>query len=277
MIWDVRPPSRLGTLTLLLSILSLIGGFYLGRETIRFYNKEFPDVEVLKTHYPTIHYKGPKRPPEVTIESKPPNYWVRLSQISKDAIAAVVVSEDWAFYQHKGYDPNQISEAIKKDWKDNKFARGASTITQQVVRNVFLDQDKNFWRKIKEIFLATELENTAEKNRILEIYLNIAEWGEGFYGIGPAARYYFHKSPDLLNAKEGAFLAMLLPSPKRYGQSFRAKKLTNYAKATIESILTKMVKAHFLSEEEMTRQVSVPLSFENEQVKEVEKEVLSNE
>ena len=126
----------------------------------------------------------------------------------------------------------------------------------------FLEQDKNLWRKVKEIYLATRLEEEVGKNRILEIYLNIAEWGQGLYGIGAAARFYFGKSPDALTAKEGAFLAMLLPSPKRYSSSFRAKKLTPFARSALESILEKMVQAKYITEEEMRLQISEPLSFE---------------
>jgi monofunctional biosynthetic peptidoglycan transglycosylase len=210
-----------------------------------------------------VVYRGPDKPTQIVIQKKMPTYWVKLAQVSEGARLAIMVSEDWAFYEHKGFDFQQISEAIKKDWQEKKFARGASTITQQVVKNVFLEQDKNLARKVRELYLAIQLERALRKEKILEIYLNIAEWGEGVYGIKQASELYFNKHPLDLNAKEGAFLAMLLPSPKRYSQSFRSRGLTPYARDTIEAILEKMVLGRYLTEEEKRRLAAMPLSFED--------------
>lgn len=226
-----------------------------------------PDVNVLKTKYPTVLYnkvsEDSDKPEAVVILQKTkPAHWTDFSAVSRDAWGAILVSEDWAFYQHKGYDPKQIEEALKEAVEDGHRLRGASTITQQVARNVFLDQDRNLMRKVKELFIAVRMEKALTKKKILEIYLNIAEFGEGLYGIGPAARFYFGKAPADLTAKEGAFLAMLLPSPKRYSQSFRAKKLTEYARDTINSILDKMVQAKYLNESQRDALDAVPLSFE---------------
>jgi monofunctional biosynthetic peptidoglycan transglycosylase len=187
---------------------------------------------------------------------------VNLGEVSRSAVGAVIVSEDWAFYSHEGYDAKQIREAIKEDLEQGKFARGASTITQQVVKNVFLERDKNIWRKIKELYLAVQLEKSVGKKRILETYLNIAEWGEGVFGIRAAAQVYFQKHPSQLTAKEGAFLAMLLPSPKRYSQSFRAKQLTPYARRIIYSVLDKMTRAQYITSEEKSAELATPLSWE---------------
>jgi monofunctional biosynthetic peptidoglycan transglycosylase len=244
-----------------------------------FVRTEFPDVSVLKTRYPVVHYepcvetpaqcaqalkrgRHPESGATVTISRLRPSSWVSLGEVSKVAVGAILVSEDWAFYQHKGYDANQIKEAIREDWEEGRFARGASTITQQVARNVFLDKDKNLWRKVKELILAVRLEQALGKRRILEVYLNIAEWGEGIFGIRAASRHYFGKDPSELTAREGAFLAMLLPSPKRYSQSFRAHKLTDYARETMDAILGKMAQAHYLTDDERDGQVAATLSFE---------------
>jgi len=127
---------------------------------------------------------------------------------------------------------------------------------------VFLSRDKTLWRKFRELVLALRLEKELGKKKILETYLNIAEWGPGIFGIGPAANYYFHKSPAELNAKEGAFLAMLLPSPIRYGQSFRKKQLTPFVVSSIRSILKKMVQAGFLTDEERVQVAAIPFGFE---------------
>jgi monofunctional biosynthetic peptidoglycan transglycosylase len=196
------------------------------------------------------------------MEKSRPVHWVSIQEVSKVAVGAVIVSEDWAFYSHQGYDANQIREAIREDWEQGKFARGASTITQQVVKNVFLERDKNLWRKIKELYLAVEIEKTVGKKRILETYLNIAEWGEGVFGIRAASNLYFSKHPSELTAREGAFLAMLLPSPKRYSQSYRSKELTPYARRIVRSILEKMVRANYLTTEEKVAEMTTPFSWE---------------
>lgn len=192
-----------------------------------------------------------------------PAHWVNLGSISRLAVGAVLVSEDWAFFQHQGYDPNQIRKVMEDAWTRGKLKRGASTITQQVVKNVFLDRDRTLWRKLKELWLSLQMEKAVGKKRILETYLNIAEWGEGIFGIQQAAWHYFKKPASALSAKEGAFLAMLLPSPKRYAQSYYAKRLTPYAAKTIRRILRKMEQAHYLSAEERFANLSTPLVFES--------------
>jgi monofunctional biosynthetic peptidoglycan transglycosylase len=227
---------------------------------------EFPRVETLLDHYPVVRYRGPQEPPQVELRKARPPGWIPLSAISKHAIGAVLVSEDWAFYSHPGYDLAQIREAMQHDLKTGKFARGASTITQQVVRNVFLSKEKSLWRKLKEVILAVRLDRAIGKRRILEIYFNIAEWGPGFFGIGQASQNYFGKSPGELSAREGAFLAMLLPSPRRYSQSFRQKKLSAFARRSVESILAKMVRAQVLTEWERDAALEQRFSFEQAEI-----------
>jgi monofunctional biosynthetic peptidoglycan transglycosylase len=258
----MQKTSALARFIFALSLLSIAAAgavFYLGHDFLR---TEFPDVSVLRHSFPVVTYLGPEKPAHVSLRASRPINWVGLDDISHVAVGAIIVSEDWSFYQHGGYDPNEIKEAIKEDWEDKGFTRGASTITQQVVRNVFLDKDKNLWRKLKELYLAVRLEQVVGKKKILETYMNVAEWGEGVYGIGQASQFYFHKPPAELTAKEGAFLAMLLPSPKRYSQSFRAHKLTEYARSTIDSILGKMVRARYLTDEESALEKVASLSFE---------------
>lgn len=222
-----------------------------------------PDIRILKTEYPIVHYLGPKIDPTISFQKQRPRTWASLPEISRVAVGAIVVSEDWAYYQHSGYDLNQIKEAVREDWEERKFARGASTITQQVARNVFLDKDKNLWRKLKEFYLAIQVDEIVGKRKTLETYLNVAEWGPGIFGINKASYYYFNKGPGELTAKEGAFLAMLLPSPIRYSQSFRDKRLTNYAEDTVEAILAKMTQARYITEDERIEALNQVLSFEN--------------
>ncbi len=222
------------------------------------------DVRVLKTQYPVMIHRGQEgkgEQPDVKFQATKPDSWVALSDISRLAVGAILVSEDWAFYQHKGFDPKQIREAIQEDLA-GKRTRGASTITQQVVKNVFLTREKTLSRKAKELLLAVKLEELVGKKKILETYLNIAEWGEGIYGIRGAASHYFGKSPSELTAREGAFLAMLLPSPIRYSQSFRDKELTAFARKSIDAILDKMVRANYLTPEERDVAVNERFAFE---------------
>jgi monofunctional biosynthetic peptidoglycan transglycosylase len=236
-------------------LVFVLVGFYKFQRQLKWVNN-------LKSHYAVVVPTGPHNPPAIALSKHRPPQWTDIHSISPVAVAAIVVSEDWAFYEHKGFDPNQMFEAFKLDIKRGHFARGASTITQQVARNLFLEKDKNLLRKIKEIIIATQIEKSLTKSKILEFYLNSAEWGDGIYGIAAASQLYFYKSPALLTAKEGAFLAMLLPSPKRYSRSFFQHHLSNYAQETIDSILGKMVQTGKLSQDERERQSKTPLSFE---------------
>lgn len=224
-----------------------------------------PKLKDLKTQYPHVIYHGPKEPFEVEIVKTQPAGWASLDQISKNAQMAILISEDWAFYSHPGYDGKQIREAIEESIESGKLKRGASTITQQVVKNVYLSQEKSLIRKARELWLATKIEKVLGKKRILEIYLNIAEWGEGIFGISKASQHYFQKPPSELSAKEGAFLAMLLPSPKKYSISFRKKELTRYSRKTIRSILNKLESAKVLTSEQKKEELEKPLSFESSQ------------
>lgn len=243
-----------------LVILACCAGFYL----LLFQGfRLLTDVGALEKSFPKVVYDKKEKSSHIEIVDKRPPGWASLGSVSRIAVAAIVLSEDWAFYQHNGFDWEQIRDSIEKNIKMGKFARGGSTITQQVVKNVFLSNEKTLWRKAQEAVLAMRIERQLTKARILEIYLNIAEFGEGLYGIGPAARHYFSKSPGELTAKEGAFLAMLLPSPKKYSVSFRKKALTPYAASTVRSILGKLMATGRLSGEEYQIAVNTPLSFED--------------
>jgi len=221
-----------------------------------------PKFGDLKKLYPHVLYHGPKEPSEVVLKPSPPTNWTPIASIPKRVQGAILVSEDWAFYQHPGYDEKQIHEAIRESLEAGKLTRGASTITQQVVRNIYLSKEKSLIRKARELWLATKVEKVLGKQRILELYLNIAEMGEGIFGVGEASNHYFGKPPSQLRAKEAAFLAMLLPSPKRYSISYKKGELTPYARRIIRSVLNKMVMAHYLSPEERDQEWAMPLPFE---------------
>jgi monofunctional biosynthetic peptidoglycan transglycosylase len=142
--------------------------------------------------------------------------WRQLGQISPFAVKAVIIAEDDKFWSHEGFDYTAIQKAIEKDIRQGRFKSGGSTITQQLVKNLYLTPAKNPVRKLKEAALAWRMERTLSKRRIIEIYLNVAEWGDGIFGIEAASRHYFGKGADALAPREAAALAVVLPSPLRY-------------------------------------------------------------
>lgn len=214
------------------------------------------DIAKLKKGY-VSHYTKDKEVFYKVVDKRPKG-WKSLKDISIHLRNAVILSEDWSFYEHAGVDYRQVVEAVD-DGLNGKRLRGASTISQQVVKNVFLSSERSFWRKTKEWVITYWLEYELTKDKIYEVYLNMVHWGEGIYGVEEAARYYFSKSAFALNPLESAYLATLLPSPVRYGESFRKKELTDFARNNINDILDKMVMAKKLTQEEAYRYKRTPL------------------
>jgi monofunctional biosynthetic peptidoglycan transglycosylase len=142
--------------------------------------------------------------------------WTPLSGISPYLIKAVLIAEDDKFWKHEGFDFEAIQKAVEKDVKAHKFKFGGSTITQQLAKNLFLTPSKNPLRKLREAILTWRLEKKLSKKRILELYLNVAEWGEGIFGIEAAARHYYGKPASALGPEEAARLASVLPNPRRF-------------------------------------------------------------
>ncbi|TBR21310.1 monofunctional biosynthetic peptidoglycan transglycosylase [bacterium] len=146
----------------------------------------------------------------------------RIAQSLKDA---VVMSEDGTFWRHSGIDWEAVNEAVHVNLAKGRFAYGGSTITQQLARNLYLSPSKNPLRKLKEAFIAWRLEKTLGKRRILELYLNVAEWGPGVFGCEAASRRYFGKSASDLTYEEAAALASVLPSPRKWHPVNRSKRV----------------------------------------------------
>ena len=140
-------------------------------------------------------------------------HWVPLAQISPWLRDAVVDSEDARFYEHHGFDSVETGIAIEQA-AEGERVRGASTITQQLAKNLWLGEQRSLWRKLREYFLARRLE-TLGKPRILELYLNVVEWGDGIYGADAAARVWFGKPASELQPEEAAVLAAMLPAPRK--------------------------------------------------------------
>lgn len=142
--------------------------------------------------------------------------WVPLSSISPYLIKAVLIGEDDKFWSHEGFDYEAIKKAIEKDIKAGKFKFGGSTISQQLAKNLYLSPSKTPFRKLREAIITWKMEKILSKRRILTIYLNIAEWGEGIFGIEAAARHYYGKSASELNPEESARLSAVLPNPRKF-------------------------------------------------------------
>jgi monofunctional biosynthetic peptidoglycan transglycosylase len=140
--------------------------------------------------------------------------WVRYARISPDLKRAVLVAEDDAFWQHEGIDFEQLQESLELDWARGRWSRGGSTITQQLAKNLYLSPSKNPIRKLRELMIARRLEAELKKARILELYLNVIEWGDGVYGVEAAARTYFHTSAAALGPTESAALAASIVNPR---------------------------------------------------------------
>lgn len=141
-------------------------------------------------------------------------YWTPSSRIPAEMKWAVILAEDSNFYKHEGFDVKAIKNAIKYDLEKKSLKRGASTITQQTAKNLFLSREKTITRKLKEIYLAWRMEQELTKGRIIELYLNVAELGPMVHGIGHGSRYYFGKPASALTPRECAFLAAMLPGPR---------------------------------------------------------------
>lgn len=157
--------------------------------------------------------------------------WVPLARISPYAVKAVIIAEDDKFWAHEGFDFEAIQKAVEKDIKRGKFSAGGSTISQQLAKNLYLTPSRNPMRKVREAVLTWRLERSLSKRQIIEIYLNVAEWGDGIFGIEAASRHYFAKSAADLTAQEAARLAAVLPSPLHYNPVRGGRYVENRAEA----------------------------------------------
>lgn len=153
---------------------------------------------------------------EGLVDKKIQQKWVTLNNISPNLIKAVLIAEDDKFWHHQGFDYQAIERAIEKNIIAKKFKMGGSTISQQLAKNLYLSSSKSPVRKIKEAILTWRIEKTLSKRRILELYVNVAEWGDGIFGIGQAARHYYGISPANLSAQQASKLASVLPNPIRF-------------------------------------------------------------
>jgi len=151
--------------------------------------------------------------------------WVPYTQISNNLRRAVLVAEDAAFFDHDGIDLKELRASLEMNWEEGRFTRGASTITQQLAKNLYLSPSRNPMRKLKELFITRRLEAALTKRRILEIYLNVIEWGDGIFGAEAASRTYFGKPASLLSVDEAALLAGAIINPREHSPAHPTARL----------------------------------------------------
>ncbi len=178
-----------------------------------------PDVRPLREDNPRTTAFIELRASEARREGREPRRvqrWVSYEQISSNLKRAVLVAEDSAFWQHEGVDVEQLRESLEMNLEKGSFSRGGSTITQQLAKNLYLSPSKNPVRKLRELFIARRLEAELSKRRILELYLNVIEWGDGIYGADAAARAYFSESAAGLGPEQSALLAGAIINPRLY-------------------------------------------------------------
>jgi monofunctional biosynthetic peptidoglycan transglycosylase len=151
--------------------------------------------------------------------------WVPYSRISNTLRRAVLVAEDASFFDHEGVDYKELRASLELNWEEGRFSRGASTITQQLAKNLYLSPSRNPMRKLKELMITRRLEAALTKRRILELYLNVIEWGDGIFGAEAAARTYFRKSASALSADEAALLAGAIINPRVHNPAKPTRRL----------------------------------------------------
>ena len=142
--------------------------------------------------------------------------WISYRRVSPTLVRAVLVAEDAGFWEHQGIDLEEIRASMAINWEQGDLLRGASTITQQLAKNLYLSPTRNPYRKVRELFIARRLEAELPKARILELYLNLIEWGDGIWGAEAASQRYFGTSASALSADQAALLAGAIINPRRY-------------------------------------------------------------
>jgi len=196
-----------------------------------------PDVRPLAHENPKTTAFIELRAAEARAAGRQPvrrQHWVPYARISPHLRRAVVVAEDAAFWRHEGIDVGELRKAIEDSVARRRPLRGASTITQQLAKNLYLSPSRNPIRKLRELLIARRLEAELSKRRILELYLNVIEWGEGIYGAEAAARTYFGKPASALTAEEAALLAGALINPRVHSPAKPTERLKRRQRIILE-------------------------------------------
>jgi penicillin-binding protein 1A len=199
---------------------------------------------------------GPHRPVNVALAS--PDF-IALRDVPPLFVRTLLLSEDAGFYGHRGIDLRELPSALLTNWSRGGAARGASTITQQLAKNLFLTRDKQVGRKLQELAITFLLESALGKDRIIEIYLNIIEWGPDLRGLRPAAHHYFGTEPQALTPAQMAFLVAIIPGPIKYQRSFAHGTPGPGLRSLIDDLLAKLRSVHAIGEEEYQQALGEPI------------------
>ncbi len=199
-----------------------------------------------------------------TVGPSNPDY-VPLDAISRHVVNAILTTEDSRFFSHHGFISREFRRALARNIIARRFRYGASSISMQLVKNVLLGREKTLARKLQELVLTAYLERHLSKRRILEIYLNVIEFGPGIYGIGKAARFYFGKPASMIEPQEAAFFSTLLPDPKRRFRFYCRGALTKRWRNWVDRILLLMHGRHRLTTQELEQALQTPVVFSRDE------------
>jgi membrane peptidoglycan carboxypeptidase len=187
--------------------------------------------------------------------------FVPIAELPVHVIRAVTTSEDGGFFGHQGFDFEELRNALAGGAEAGRIVRGGSTITQQLAKNLYLGREKTFTRKVREAAITVALEATVPKERLLEIYLNVIEWGPGLRGIGPAARHWFGKDARELTPIEAAFLASVIPNPTRYHYMYDRGAVTEAWRRRVDDVLFKMALHGVIGDDDLARALAEQVVF----------------
>jgi monofunctional biosynthetic peptidoglycan transglycosylase len=203
---------------------------------------------------------APATPRAFEVAAANPRF-VPIGELPEHVVRAITTSEDAGFFAHHGFDFAELANAFAAGAERGRVVRGGSTITQQLAKNLYLSREKTLARKVREAAITIALEATVPKSRLLEIYLNIVEWGPGVYGIGPAAQHWFEADARSLTPKQAAFLASIIPSPLRYhGMRARGGVSENWEQH-VNELLLKMAEQGALTGDELSHALGETIVF----------------
>lgn len=210
-------------------------------------------VAALKSENPSETALMRQRKKEAEREGKPyrvDQRWAPLARVPKQILDAIVVAEDGTFFTHHGFDWYEVQESVAKNLEKGRAVRGASTITQQLAKNLYLSTSKDPIRKVKEAIITVLMERLLSKDRILELYVNSIEWGRGIFGIEAASRTYFGKPAASLSLQEGARLAAVIPSPLKHRPDLDSRYVVRRSAIVLNRLAART--SHTLQQQEET-------------------------
>lgn len=246
---DKRPKRRIRKLFFMLFLVSLFGlslfsaYVYLSLPEVEDLDKLNPETTALIEQR---KQEAEERGEKLTIRHK----WVRFDIIPKLLKDTVRISEDAAFYYHKGIDYDEVKEAMKRNLKEGRVVRGASTITQQLAKNLYLSTKRTYYRKMEEYLITQRLEKHLSKDRIFSIYLNIIEFGKGIFGVEAASEHFFKKPVNQLNLEEIIRLAAVIPKPLKVSV---VSEKSRYLKWRANLLLDRLYKYGYIPESDYNR------------------------